>query len=64
MTAPIDPAIAARSKRLLELEQELLQMQADQVKFQRQQGLKEDIYRLRREISEIANKPINKKLKP
>tara|TARA_B110000503_G_C7118651_1_gene401441 strand:- start:474 stop:659 length:186 start_codon:yes stop_codon:yes gene_type:complete len=56
LTVKNNPAQAARAKRLAELEAELVQMQTQQVKFQRQQGLKEDIYRLRREIAEQSNK--------
>lgn len=42
-------------KRLKERKQELDLMQQANVKFQRQQGTKEDIYRLNREIAEVRN---------
>jgi len=47
--------LAGLEKRLKERKQELDLMQQANVKFQRQQGTKEDIYRLNREITEVRN---------
>jgi hypothetical protein len=42
-------------RNLAEKTETLQKMQADNVKYQRQQGTKEDIYRLQREIQEIKS---------
>jgi hypothetical protein len=34
---------------------ELKEMQANNVKYQRQQGTKEDIYRIKRELKQLEN---------
>jgi len=42
-------------RNLAEKTETLQKMQTDNVKYQRQQGTKEDIYRLQREIQEIKS---------
>ena len=51
-----NPKIDALNKVLNERLETVKDMQSKNVKFQRQQGTKEDIYRLKREISELKNK--------
>ena len=53
-----NPKIDALNKVLNERLETLKDMQSKNVKFQRQQGTKEDIYRLKREISELKNAKI------
>jgi len=50
-----NPKIEALNEVLNERLATLKDMQTKNVKFQRQQGTKEDIYRLKREISELKN---------